>query len=87
MAQQQLRVGKRNGVLIKCNFCGHIWLSRSTLNFVTCGACRNHVKVKYNVVTSEALSDIKESNPGPRDQSQAQMHHQLVTQVVNGGPY
>jgi len=71
MAQQQLReqIGKTNGALIECNFCGHVWLTRSTLSFVTCGACRNHVKVKYNIITSDVLSENKESNPGPRVQS------------------
>lgn len=84
MAQQlRQQIGKINGALIKCNFCGHIWLTRSTLSFVTCGACRNHVKVKYNTVTSEVLLDNKENNPGPTiPQSKAR-----INSVVGGGSH
>lgn len=85
MAQQlRQQVKKTAGVLIKCNFCGHVWLTRSSLSFVTCGACRNHVKVKYNIVTSDVLSENKESNPGPEiPQSKARIASNLV---VEGGP-
>lgn len=52
---EQKQEQKRRGVLVKCNFCRYIWLCRTNLSFATCSACRNHVKVQYNTVTSDVL--------------------------------
>jgi len=44
---------KERVLILKCKRCGHIWVSKTNLKYVTCPSCQRKVNVKRELVKRE----------------------------------